>query len=84
MLETVLRHLKSCTRRGLALLRQAGRMCAGLPTVCEESLIYHVPKVSEYLHDQGFECPKVSFLVAVCLFSAVIESHIQELKNSVS
>ena len=43
-----------------------------------------VPKVSEYLHDQGFECPKASLLVAVCLLSAVIESHIQELKNPVS
>ena len=55
---------------------------AVLPTGCGKSLIFQlVPKVCEYLHDQGFEYPKAAILVVVCPLSALIDSHIQELKD---
>ena len=55
---------------------------AVLPTECGKSLIFQlVPKVCEYLHDHGFEYPKAAILVVVCPLSALIDSHIQELKD---
>ena len=57
-------------------------MFAVLPTGCRKSLIFQlVPKVCEYLHDHGFEYPKAVILVVVCPLSALIDSHIQELKD---
>ena len=57
-------------------------MFAVLPTGCGKSLIFQlVPKVCEYLHDHGFEYPKAAILVVVCPLSALIDSHIQELKD---
>ena len=53
-----------------------------LPTGCGKSLIFQLmPKVCEYLHDRGFEYPKAAILVVVCPLSALIDSHIQELKD---
>ena len=53
-----------------------------LPTGCGKSLIFQlVPKVCEYLHSQGFEYPKAAILVVVCLLSALINSHVQELED---
>ena len=55
---------------------------AVLPTGCGKSLIFQlVPKVCEYLHDHGFEYPKAAILVVVRPLSALIDSHIQELKD---
>lgn len=46
---------------------------AVLPTGCGKSLIFQlVPKVCEYLHDQGFQYPKAAILVVVCPLSALI------------
>ena len=54
---------------------------AVLPTGCGKSLIFQlVPKVCEYLHDHGFDYPKAAILV-VCPLGALIDSHIQELKD---
>ena len=55
---------------------------AVLPTGCGKSLIFQlVPKVCECLHDQGFQYPKAAILVVICPLSALIDSHIQELKD---
>ena len=57
-------------------------MFAVLPTGCRKSLIFQlVPKVCVYLLNQGFEYPKAAILVVVCPLSALIDSHIQELKD---
>ena len=70
--------------QGEALLHFVKRedVFAVLPTGCGKSLIFQlVPKVCEYLHGHGFEYPKAAILVVVCPLSALIDSHIQELKD---
>lgn len=50
---------------------------AVLPTGCGKSLIFQlVPKVCEYLHDQGFQYPKAAILVVVCPLSLLHSSRI--------
>ena len=53
-----------------------------LLTGCGKSLIFQLaPEVCECLHDQGFQYPKAAILVVICPLSALIDSHIQELKD---
>ena len=55
---------------------------AVLLTGCRKSLIFQiVPRVCAYLHDRGFNCPKVAVLVVVCSLTASIDAHIKELKD---
>ena len=55
---------------------------AVLPAGCGNSLIFQiVPRVCAYMHDREFNYPKTAVLVVVCLLTALINSHIKELKD---
>ena len=53
-----------------------------LPTRCGKSLIFQlIPLVCVYLHNEKFNYPEKPILLVICLLSALVESHIQELAN---
>ena len=72
--------VETCPGRSLAPLHQAKRCVCGASN--RKSLVFQIfPRVCAYLHDRGFNYPKAAVVVLVCPLTALIDSHIKELKD---